>query len=370
MTERLLSDSTPKLRVDGQRVDRVTFDVQSLRIDETVDGLKTLELQLLAQREQDGVDASDTDLVEPKYLDGRVFDFGKRVEVLIGPDDEARVVFDGRVTAMQVEFEESVEPCVRMFAEDALMQLRWTRRVQSWVNMTDADIARQIADRHGLEADVDVQGPTWPTVQQWNMSDLAFLRERARLLQAEVWIERGRLCFKSRSARTGTELTLVQGDELLMTVARADLAHQRTGVRVRGWDAGLAEEIDVIAEGSLIRNELGGGGGRTGPELLEQAFGKRGSVRVREAPHDREQAQAIADAELRRRARAFVRVSGVTRGSPSMQVGSRLTLQRVGRMFEGSGYYVREYCHTYDRERGFRTTFEAERATIQGGSNA
>lgn len=364
MTERLLSDSAPTFRVGDENVTRLSVDVQSLRIGETIDGLKTLELQVYAWPQDAKNNGSDT-----LYLDGTVFDFGKRIEVFIGGRDEKRLVFDGRLTAMQVEFEESVEPCVRVFAEDALMQLRWTRRVQSWVEMKDADIARQIADRHGLEADVDVDGPTWPTVQQWNMSDLAFLRERARLLQAEVWLERGRLCFKSRSARTGTELTLVQGNDLLMTVARADLAHQRTSVRVRGWDAGKAESIDAVAEGSLIRNEVGSSG-RTGPELLEQNFGKRSSVRVREAPHDRDQAQAIADAELRRRARAFVRVSGVTRGSPSIQVGSRLTLQRVGRVFEGSGYYVCEYCHTYDRDRGFRTSFEAERATIQGGSNA
>ena len=366
MTEGLLTSAQPLVRVEGQLVDSLTIDLNSLRIRETSDGLRTLELELLAVQE---LEASAPNPIEPKYLDGRVLDFGKRIEVVLGPENDPRVVFEGKISAIEVDLQESQAARVSVFAEDPLMQRRMTRRVQSWTSKSDADIAREVAGRHGLQAEVDAEGPTWPVIEQWNMSDLAFLRERARLIQAEVWVEGDKLCFKSRSARTGTSLTLSFGNELLELAARADLAHQRTAVRVRGWDAAQAQAIDVEAAGSLIRAEAGGDG-RTGPELLEQNFGKRSSVRVREVPHDRDQAQAIAEAELRRRARAFVRVSGVTRGSPNMQIGSRLTLERVGRPFEGAGYYVFELCHSYDLQHGFRTRFEAERATLQGGTNA
>jgi phage protein D len=365
MTDELISGTQPLVRIEGSLVDSISIDLSSLRIVKTLDGLDTLELQLLAQQ-----DAEDPEqAVEPKYIDGQVFDFGKRVEVVLGTHENPRVVFDGKVSAIEVELEESQEPKVSVFAEDRLMELRLTRRSQSWADKSDADIARAIAERHGIEADVDFDGPTWETVEQWNMSDLAFLRERARFVRAEVWLGDNKLCFKARGRRTGSELTLVRGDTLLHVVARADLAHQRTGVRVRGWDADQAEAIDVLASGSLIRDEVGSTG-RTGPEVFEQTFGKRTSVRVREVPHDRDQADAIAKAELLRRARAFVRVSGVTRGSPDMLVGSRLTLERIGRPFEGAGWYVTELRHTYDRERGYRTQFEAERATIEGGTHA
>ncbi len=366
MTEDLLTSPQPLVRIEGNLVDSLTIDLQSLRVSEDLDGLKTLELQLLAA--QDSEDPEQA--IEPKYLDGAVIDFGKRVEVVLGPANEPRVVFDGKVSAIELELAETDEPRVTVFAEDRLMELRLTRRVQSWKNKTDADIARAIAERHGLQAQVDAEGPTWKVVEQWNMSDLAFLRERARLIQAEVWLDDDKLCFKSRSARTGTELTLVRGNDLLHVVARADLAHQRTAVRVRGWDATKAEPIDAVAAGSLIRDEVGGSTGKTGPELLDQNFGKRGSVRVREVPHDADQARTIAEADMRRRARSFVRVSGVTRGSPNMVIGSRLTLERIGKPFEGEGWYVTELCHTYDRDFGFRTRFDAERATLGGGTNS
>ena len=49
-------------------------------------------------------------------------------------------------------------------------------------------------------------------------------------------------------------------------------------------------------------------------------------------------------------------------------MGSKLTLDRVGHPFDGGGYYATKVCHAYDLENGFRTRFEAERATIQEGA--
>jgi phage protein D len=69
-----------------------------------------------------------------------------------------------------------------------------------------------------------------------------------------------------------------------------------------------------------------------------------------------------------RRARSFVTVTGVTRGSPDMVVGTKLALQRVGHPFDGSGYYVTRVLHTYDLKYGHRTRFVAERPTIQEGA--
>ena len=68
-----------------------------------------------------------------------------------------------------------------------------------------------------------------------------------------------------------------------------------------------------------------------------------------------------------RRARGFVTVRGLTNGSPEMRVGSLLTLERVGEVFNGGGYYVTRVRHTYDLTEGHRTHFEAERATVGEG---
>ena len=219
-----------------------------------------------------------------------------------------------------------------------------------------------MADDHGLRAEVDVDGPRYDVVQQLNQSDLAFLRERARLVQAELWADGRTLHMASRPRRSGTELTLVQANQLLSVRLCADLAHQRSEVVVTGYDASAADVIDERAQSDTIEAEISGG--RAGPQIVKKALGATTTLRVREAALTGEEAQAWAKAEMLRRARRFVSVVGTTRGSPDMIVGSRLTLQQVGAPFEGSGYYVTRIRHTVDLVRGLRTYFEAERATV------
>jgi phage protein D len=271
-------------------------------------------------------------------------------------------VFSGAISALEVSFEETREPQVVVFAEDRLMDLRMTRRMRTYRDATDAEIAEAVAAEHGLTPRVDAAGPRYDRVQQWNQSDLAFLRERARLLAAEVWVAGEELYFQSRDRRRATELTLVRGNDLIAVDLRADLAHQRTAVRVSGYDAADRAAIDEEAGADAIEAEIAGG--RTGPSVLERAFGVRVSHRVREAPLNSAEAADWARAEMLRRARGFVRVCALTRGTPDLVVGSRVRLERVGAPFEGDGYAVTRVRHTYDLEQGHRTSFEAERPTL------
>lgn len=358
MTESLFAATAPVFKVDGEVKGELARDLLRLEVEEDTAGLKRLSARFIAQGPQAG-ESTETLL----YMDGRILDFGKAMEVSIGPTEDARTIFKGTMSALNAEFREGREPEVIAFAEDKLMQLRATRRMKTYKDMSDADIAQEIATQHGLSAEATAEGPTYDVVQQWNQSDLAFLRERARLIQAEVWIADDKLYFKSRAQRTGTDLTLVQGNHIISLSARADLAHQRTKIKVSGYDAQAREAITEEAGEDAITAETSGG--RNGVGLMQQAFGERTSYRVRTVALTSEEAREFARAEMLRRARGFVTVAGVTRGSPDMIVGSHLSLERVGKPFEGSGYYVTRVCHTYDLSEGHRTKFEAERATVQ-----
>jgi phage protein D len=361
MTEELFHSVAPVFQVEGEVKGELARDLSRLEIEETTAGLKTLSARLVAQGP-----VGDEPAEGQLYLDGSILDFGKKLEVSIGPSDSARTIFRGFVSGLEASFQEGHEPEVVIFAEDKFMKLRMTRRMKTYEKMTDAQIAEAIASEHGLSAQTDADGPTYDVVQQWNMSDLAFLRERAQLIQAELWFQDDALNFKTRDKRTATELTLVGGNQIIELQARADLAHQRTKIKVSGYDASERDKIDEEAGEDAIQAEVSGG--RTGPAILNQAFGERVSYRVREAPLVSAEATAFARAEMLRRARAFVTVAGMTNGSPDMVVGSRLTLDRVGPPFNGSGYYVTRVLHTYDLKNGHRTNFAAERPTVQEGS--
>jgi phage protein D len=356
MTKTLYAAVTPVFLVNEERAPDLARDCQRLVVEEGVDGLRTLEAHFIAVGR--GATGPSTRML---HLDGSI-DFGAPIRVAVGPDGAQRFLFDGTISAIEVIYEEGEPPVVAVLAEDPLMKLRMTRRMHTYRDATDGDILSEIAGFHGLTAEADVDGPRYSVVQQINQSDLAFLRSRARLIQAELWCDGQTLHLATRPRRPGTTLRLVQSNELLAVRICADLAHQRSEVRITGYDVSAKNAIDERATATAVDAEITSG--RTGPRVVERALGASISMRVRETAVSSRDADAWAKAEMLRRARRFVTVTGITRNTPDMMVGSRLNLAHVGPPFEGNGYYVTHVRHTYDLIRGLRTRFEAERATL------
>jgi phage protein D len=353
----------PVFTVAGRREPELARDCLRMEVEETTAGLRTLTAHFVASAPRQ---RPNDDVVE--YLDGRPLDFGKQIAVSAGPPGDEQVVFAGTVSALEVAFDEGDVPHVTVFAEDALMALRMTRRSRTYRQVSDADLARQIAAEHGLTADVAADGPTYPILVQGNETDLGFLRTRAGFVAAELWATGTTLHFATRDRRQAPALTLTQGRDLLTVAIRADLAHQRTAVHVSGFDAGRRDRIDATAGGAVVVAEAASG--RTGPQVLDSALGARAEQRVRCVPVATAEANGWARASMLTRARRFVTVTGTTAGTPQLSVGSRLTLSRVGALFAGDGYYVSRVRHVFGLAAGgFRTHFEAERPTINAGGS-
>jgi uncharacterized protein len=353
------ASTIPELEVDGQVQHGLSRDLALLRVEEDVHGLKRLEASFIATGPKDA--ERDEQL---NWLDGRVLDFGKKLKITMGPSDRRQPVFEGKISALELSMEQGRTPEVTCFAEDALMDLRLTRRFKTYENVGETDLVQQIAAAHGLSGQTDVQSPTWAVVQQWNQSDLAFLRERARRVAAEVWVADGALHVASRDKRNGNGLSLIQGSSLMRVRLRADLAHQRSKVVIGGFDDDGEDAIEELAGAAVIAGEAQG---KThGGQVLERAFGERTSYRVREVPLVDGHATAMARAALLARARRFVVVSGVADGNTQIRVGTRLKLERVSPLFEGDGFYVTRVEQRFDVDNGHRTHFDAERPFIGG----
>lgn len=353
----LQASTVPEIQVDGRANAELARDVSLLQIDEDVNGLRRLLATFVAIGPREGAQSEQLN-----WLDGAVLDFGKELRVSMGPSDAREQMFAGKLSAIELAMEQGRTPEVVCLAEDTLMDLRMTRRFKTYENVSEADLLQQIAGEHGLRAVADVDGPTWPLAQQWNLSDLAFLRERARRLAAEVWVDGDTLHMATRDQRRGNSLTLIQGGNLLQLRLRADLAQQRSKVVVGGFDDNDQDAIDEEAGDSAIAAEAQGN--THGVQVLDRAFGERVSYRVREVPLADAEASAMARAALLGRARRFVTASGVADGSTAIRVGSLLRLERVSPLFEGDGYYVTRVRHQYDQSSGYRTHFDAERAWL------
>lgn len=353
-----LISSRPRISLDGRGADAMVNDLLQLELRADQHGMGRLRLLLGAC----GPSATAGEAESLNWLDGRELRLGSELRISIDGADGEQLVYEGKVSLLGARFVAGGTPMAEVQAEDRLWDLRQTRRIKSWERQDLAGIARQIASEHGLSADVQASGPSWALRQQWNETDLAFLRTCCAAVGAELWLDGSTLRIAPRDQRPGNSITLIMANELQALQIDADLAQQRSSVAVSGFDASAKDGVESRAEST----SLGGlaAGGLSGLDALQQAFGERKTQRLHDAPLDREQAEARAKAELRRRAQGFVRARGITTGSAGLRVGSRLRLERVGALFEGDGYVVAELLHRFDAIEGFRTEFVAERGCI------
>jgi len=352
-----LFGARPTIRVDGVVQDALgDFLLQSLMVEETTRGLFRCEATFLNW----GPKNREVGFL---FFDRDVLDFGKAFAVAFGPPESAGPVFAGRITGIEAQYPPHRPPELTVLAEDRFQDLRMERRTRSFEDSTDADVIRRIASQQGLTAQVDIDGPTHRVLVQLNQSDLAFLRERVAGVDAELWVEDRTLHAQARSRRNAGKVSFTYGQNLIEFSVLADLAHQRTAVRVSGWNVGDKAAIDVEAAESAISGELSGG--RGGSAVLGQALAARRERVVAAMPLSQSEAQAIADARYRSRARGFVRGAGVVDGSVAVRVGATVELHGLGAFFDGS-YYVTLARHTFTLHDGFRTTFHVERPGIGG----
>lgn len=291
------------------------------------------------------------------WFDRATLEFGKDFVVKIG----SATVFDGRIMALEARFLPQTPPSIVVRAEDRLQDLRMTRRTRVFEQVSDADLASQLANDHGLSPQVDLSGSTHKVVVQMNQSDLAFLRSRVFGADGELWLEGSTLHASKRASRTDAQLELVQGARLRRMEACADLAHQRTAVTCTGWDVSSKEAISAEATASAIASEASGGA--SGPDVLRDALGEREDTVAHTVPFDDGAARDRAEAHLRALARRFVRGRGVADADGRIRVGRRITLQGLGPLFSGA-YGVVEVCHRFDLAQGLWTEFVVERPWI------
>ncbi|HNU03283.1 MAG TPA: hypothetical protein PKL67_03950, partial [Anaerolineae bacterium] len=222
--------SRPTIKIDGRDQRELSEGLlQSLLIEETTLGLFRCEARLANW----GAHADRADFL---LFDGQIVDFGKGIEIELGPPGGTRRVFKGRITGLEAQFPKERPPELTVLAEDRFQDLRMERRTRTFEDSTDADAMRAIISQHGLTADIDVDGPTHRVLTQVNQSDLAFLRERAAAVDAELWLDDRTLHIQARARRNAGSVTLTYGAGLLEFTVLADLAHQRSAVRVSGWD--------------------------------------------------------------------------------------------------------------------------------------
>ncbi|HXH38221.1 MAG TPA: contractile injection system protein, VgrG/Pvc8 family [Thermoanaerobaculia bacterium] len=342
-----LQATRPRIVIGGNEDVDLSQGLLRMSFHETVQGLTRAELRF-------GNWGLKSGSIGFLFFDRQKLDFGKAMQVKLDQD----LLFEGRVSAIEADFGEGRSPELAVLLEDRFQDLRMTRRTRSFSDQTDAAIFQQIARDHGLQPNVDVSGPQHKHLAQVNQSDLAFMRERARAVDAELWLDDTNLHAQPRTRRNGTTIKLKYGADLREFNVVADLATQRSSVKVAGWSVADKKAIEHEAGDDTISGELGSD--TSGASILGQKFGSRKEAIAHTVPLTDDDAKSESEAYFRMAARRFLVGSGVAQPNAKLRVGTYVDLDGVGPLFNGK-YYLAEVKHVFDGTAGFRSEFMGER---------
>jgi phage protein D len=351
VTQRAVYSARPTIEIDRTPLERVALGLLALAVHESEDGLAALELRLANW-------ASTPAGAERAFDAGSPVALGASVRVFVGPSREQRLVFAGRISALEAQVGQDAPPTIVVRAEDRLFAGRLQRRSRVYENMSLSELARQVASQLGLSIEADLPDATgiWA---QFNESDLAFLRRVLARFDCGVRIDDETLVAARKVAAGGATVDLVLYSQLRRVRVVADLAHQSTRVTASGWDGTLGERFNVESTGS----QLGAGSGSRGGDLLARHFGERSEHLAALACVDEREAQALAHAAFDQRARHFVTARGTAEGNPRLRAGGFVALSGLGARFDNT-YEVAECVHRFDLTDGYQTDFVAHSAFV------
>ena len=148
-------------------------------------------------------------------LDEGPFDLTKTIEIKASDaNDEKISLIKGEITALEPSFQEGMLAQLVVRGYDKSHRLYRETRSQAYLNKKDFDLASEIAQNAGLQAQVDTTSTVYDHIFQHNQTDLEFLMERAWRIGYECFVSDGKLHFRKPPSGSAA-LKLTWGQELL-----------------------------------------------------------------------------------------------------------------------------------------------------------
>jgi len=289
--------------------------------------------------------------------DTNLFAVGNVVECKMGYVNNLQTVMVGEITGLEPEFTTRSLPQLVVRGHDRGHRLHRGRKIRTFIQQKDSDIASTIASDAGLTGDVTDSSVIHDYVLQANQSDMEFLKERACRINYEVVVEDKKLIFRPVQNAQSEVLTLTMEDDLLEFRPRLSTMRQLSEVEVRGWNQ---KDGTVIAGQAKAGDENSSmAGQKSGGAMAANAFGKASALIVDQPPMTQAEADQFAVARFNEAALALLSGGGLSRGRTDLKAGRVIRIDGIGQRFSGL-YYVTAASHRY-RTSGYYTHFTVRR---------
>jgi uncharacterized protein involved in type VI secretion and phage assembly len=277
------------------------------------------------------------------------------------PGGSPKTLIKGEVTGFEAEYDATrLRTILRGY--DLSHRLHRGRQTKTYKNVTDSDIARQVAQRASLQVgQIDSTSVTFDHVSQANQSDWDFLKARAREIGFEMGMDDGKFYFRQPIQASGAPqagdyqnhsdpLQLVFGDDLIEFRPRVTSAEQVSTVKVRGWDPVQKQAVIGSAPAGTVAAGI-----RDRPSALASTFGGHTFTAVNRPLPQQPMVDGAAASIAEIISGAFAEADGVAIGNPDLKAGSTVSVGVVGDHFEGQ-YTLSGARHVFG-ENGYRTHF-------------
>lgn len=287
-------------------------------------------------------------------FDSQRFKVGSRIGISFQGSADLVEVSSGEVTALCVEQGAAGRHELVLTGFDVGHRLARGPKSRSFQQMTVADIAGQIADEYGLDADITATSEVLDHVLQSSETDFAFLRRLAGKVGFDFWITERTLHLRPHPSAAGSAPTLVWGTNLTGFRARMSSSEHCEEVVVRGWDpVGRRAVIGRAVEGET------GTSAPVGTQLATDArngFGQVRRVAGQFPVSTQSEADALASSLLLRSSGDEIAVRGTAQGDPRLAAGAEVEIDGVGDRLSGT-YVLTSVEHVYGGAAPYLTRF-------------
>lgn len=273
-------------------------------------------------------------------------------------------LFVGQLTAVEHVYEPDRGRQIRVRGYDVLHCLRKRQSVRAHVQLTVAELARELVADLGLSVEAEESGPLWPLLVQHRQSDLELLVDTAARCGLYAVVRDDILHLLTLAGLDETQLDpLVLGETLLESRIEVNGDPACRTVAAVGWDT---QGLQVYhGEAASARS-----GREVAADILPQDVGGDGKRDfVDQGIVDAAQAEGIAQAELDARVAAEVTFWGVAAGNPLLRPGSAVEVDGVADDLCGR-YVLTGVIHRIDQQLGYvselTTSLPTPRARAQG----
>lgn len=306
-----------------------------------------------------------------KYSDRQLFDPGKQLELRMGYQGALQSMLKGEITSLRPSFPAGGGSTLAISGLNILHRFRIKEESRTYVDMTDSEIAEEIAQR--LDVNIEaVKAPDEPRFKyliQDNQYDIIFLMERARRIGYDIVVQEEAsgsqasetvLVYRPSTTVHHPTYRLTYGKSLIEFQPELTTANQVGKVTVRGWDNVQKKKIEYTA----TRQELAtrGVGQRGGQGAIEKSVEQKAEIVATKPVESDAEARKLAIEILGGIAKEMVKGTGSVPGLPDIRAGTVLEIDGLGDRFSGR-YFVVSSTHTIG-DSGYTSQFECRREEV------